>query len=142
MRRAPDDDPIRLARGGDAGASDLLRGYARRTRPGERESVAAWYRLRPRLDGETADGGGAPARRWRWRWLGMRLLSGALTAALILLAAIGTRPAAGAPPRTVGPGGASGWGELGAGGAEGSSGGGRVVGESASNHAPTAPRAG
>jgi hypothetical protein len=78
---------------------------------------------------------------------GARLLSGALTAALILLVAAGARPArqtarqtadahapllaplaapatatAGQAQRAVGPGGASGWGQLGAGGAEGTTG--------------------
>jgi hypothetical protein len=131
---APVVDPTRLLRGGDQRVTELMRVYARRTRPGERVTLAGWYRLRPLLHPGTR-GTGAP--EWRPRWTGGRLLGGAASAALILLVAVAARP----PGRTtkdplphstpagdsegrraVGPGGSSGWGELGAGGAEGSSG--------------------
>jgi hypothetical protein len=168
MRRAPmppagttspqtaaDAEPTRLLRSPDAGITDLMKAYARRTRPGEHQSLAAWYRLRPLLDAGTPRGAVAagPAR-----WRGAGVLRGTLAAALILLVVVASgaaRPAPGhsrtfAPPtkagdsrRGVGPGGAAGWGELGAGGAEGSSGA-RVRGETATGDAPPslAPRAG
>ena len=168
MRRAPpvtppaapsarDADPPRLLRGQDAGLTDLMRAYARRTRPGERGTVTAWYRLRPLLDpGSRAAG----APELRSRWIGARLLSGALTTALILLVAVAARPARraataatpvatpateGEARRTVGPGGASGWGQLGAGGAEGSTGAhgrGETVSADLSATAAATPRAG
>lgn len=147
IRRAPappspaSDDPSRLLLSGD-GVADLMRAYARQTRPGDRETVAAWYRLRPALDA----GARTPARRWT----GARLLSGAFTAALVLLVATKLLPSPGVPaaprPSTgarsegqarggVGLGGASGWGEPGAGGTEGSSGS-RGLGETAAVDAP------
>ena len=152
----PELDPARLLRGGDAGVADPMKAYLRRTRPGEHQSTAAWYRLRPLLDGDPArSDAGAPG----WRSSGAGRLGGVLAAALILLAVVSSGPgrrAAGdprllVPPasgrdagRGVGPGGAAGWGELGAGGAEGSSGG-HLLGQTAAGDAPAAavwPRAG
>jgi len=149
---APADDPARLLRGQDPAVADLMKAYARRTRPGEHQSVAAWYRLRPQLDAG-APHAGVTARRWRPTGTTARLLNGALAAALIVLVAVASglaRRAPGdarpfSPPATardarrgVGPGGAAGWGELGAGGAEGSSGA-RALGETATDDAPAAP---
>ena len=153
---APGEDPARLLRGDDPAVADLMKAYARRTRPGEHQSVAAWYRLRPLLDAGAPDAG--LTARWRPTGATARLLNGALAAALIVLVAVASgvaRRAPGdarplSPPATardarrgVGPGGAAGWGELGAGGAEGSSGA-RALGETATDDAPAAvsPRAG
>ena len=58
-------EPRRLLRSG-APSADLLRLYAKRTTPGDRDGVAAWYRLRLRLE---SDVDAAPASRLRlWRW--------------------------------------------------------------------------
>jgi hypothetical protein len=73
-------DPPRLLRSG-APAADLLRSYARRTTPGDRGGVAAWYRLRARVEAAPEGGLAAALGRWRRTWS----LTGALTVALGIL---------------------------------------------------------
>jgi hypothetical protein len=59
-----------------------------RTRPGVQDGVAAWYRLRPRLDAVTETAWTWPAARPTGRWTRACLLSSVFTVALGLFALV------------------------------------------------------
>lgn len=101
------DEPARLSHGGSATAG-ALRAYARHTRPGPADGVAAWHRLRADLD--------APAPR-RWR---AGLASGLVTAALAAFLLVRAHPSDPAP--TTAASDPSQGGATGAGGMRGASG--------------------
>jgi hypothetical protein len=100
-------DPARLLRSA-ARSTDLLRSYARHTTPGDSDGVAAWYRLRARLDATPVAGLSATLRRWPRAWS----LTRALTVALGLFVLVKLVPPARARRASA----------LGFGGAEGASG--------------------
>jgi hypothetical protein len=114
-------DPPRLLRSAGRPAV-LLRGYARRTTPGERGAVAAWYRLRPRLEARASDAPGSALRRLARACSPSRVLTLALCL-FALVKLVPLVPVLDTATPAISQGGAAGWrGIDGAGGMEGAGG--------------------
>jgi len=120
-------DPQRLLRS-ETRAAELLKAYARRSTPGDRDCVAAWYRLRARLEPGADRGLWSPFARWRRACSWSRVLT--LAAAFVLvvkLVPLRARPDAAGPSsvpvRALDAGARGGAGMEGAGGMEGAAGG-------------------